>query len=154
MVKVLSLARRIATLQPTTSTLCHQRSIHTLLTRTLPSITSSSQSQHGSNSIRTNIFRLHHPASSSSQPVRHLNLHEYQSKKLMEKYNIRVQRGDVANSATKAKKIADELLKSGAKEVVLKAQVHAGGRGVYTEQTSAMLDSTALLLCSSNITIA
>lgn len=61
--------------------------------------------------------------------VRHLNLHEYQSKALMAKYNVRVQKGMVASTPEEAERIAVQLLKEGAKELVVKAQVHAGGRG-------------------------
>jgi len=70
----------------------------------------------------------------TSQPmqrvaVRHLNLHEYQSKALMAKYNVRVQKGEVASTPEEAEQVAERLLKAGAKELVIKAQVHAGGRG-------------------------
>lgn len=65
----------------------------------------------------------------TSTQQRYLNLHEYQSKQLMEKYGVRVQRGSVASTPDEAKHIAEQLLSSGAKELVLKAQIHAGGRG-------------------------
>jgi succinyl-CoA synthetase beta subunit len=65
----------------------------------------------------------------SSNQVRYLNLHEYQSKGLMEKYGVRVQRGEVANSAEEAGAIAQKLVDTNAKELVVKAQIHAGGRG-------------------------
>ncbi len=67
-----------------------------------------------------------------NNPVRHLNLHEYQSKDLMNKFNVRVQRGKVADTAEQAQQIAEDLLKTGAKELVIKAQIHAGGRGKGT----------------------
>lgn len=76
------------------------------------------------------------PITAKHQPVRHLNLHEYQSKSLMEKYGVRVQRGGVADNAAKAKQVADDLLKSGAKELVVKAQIHAGGRGKGESEVS------------------
>jgi len=60
------------------------------------------------------------------QSVRHLNLHEYQSKALMEKYNVRVQRWRLATSAEEAETQAKDL---NAETTVVKAQVHAGGRG-------------------------
>jgi len=63
------------------------------------------------------------------QSVRFLNLHEYQSKALMSKYNVRVQKGEVASTPEEAEQVAERLLKAGAKELVIKAQVHAGGRG-------------------------
>lgn len=62
-------------------------------------------------------------------PVRFLNLHEYQSKELMEKYNVRVQKGYVADSAEEAKEVADKLVAMEAEDLILKAQIHAGGRG-------------------------
>lgn len=55
-----------------------------------------------------------------------LNLHEYQSKGLMQKYNVSVQKFRVADSAEDAQKFAKELH---VPEIVLKAQIHAGGRG-------------------------
>lgn len=61
--------------------------------------------------------------------VRHLNLHEYQSKNLMSKYNVRVQKGLTASTPEEAEAAAKKLLAEGAKELVIKAQVHAGGRG-------------------------
>lgn len=59
-------------------------------------------------------------------PVRHLNLHEYQSKQLMEKHGINVQRFRLADSPAQAETAVKEL---GVDEVVLKAQILAGGRG-------------------------
>ena len=66
---------------------------------------------------------------SLSQPVRYLNLHEYQSKSLMAKHGITVQKGDVASTADEAFTVAKRLKDAGAKELVIKAQIHAGGRG-------------------------
>merc|ERR1712137_1011848 len=60
------------------------------------------------------------------QSVRHLNLHEYQSKALMEKYNVRVQRWRLAATPEEAEEQAKDLA---AETTVVKAQVHAGGRG-------------------------
>ena len=59
-----------------------------------------------------------------------MNLHEYQGKQLLEKFNVTIQRGYVANSPDEAvdcaKKLYDE---TGTKIFVIKAQIHAGGRG-------------------------
>jgi succinyl-CoA synthetase beta subunit len=71
-------------------------------------------------------------AVSGSQQVRHLNLHEYQAKTLMATYDIRVQRGAVASTPEEAKVVADALVNDGAEELVVKAQIHAGGRGKGT----------------------
>jgi succinyl-CoA synthetase beta subunit len=55
-----------------------------------------------------------------------MNLHEYQSKRLFAEYGIPVPRGIPAESADAAVKAAKEL---GGELWVVKAQVHAGGRG-------------------------
>jgi succinyl-CoA synthetase beta subunit len=65
----------------------------------------------------------------NKMPVRHLNLHEYQSKSLMAEYDIRVQKGEMATTVEQAYEIAKRLVKENAQELVLKAQIHAGGRG-------------------------
>lgn len=76
----------------------------------------------------SNVF-LNGQAGSSITRVRHLNLHEYQSKQLMEKYNVRVQKGYVADTVEGVAKVANDLVELNAEELVLKAQIHAGGRG-------------------------
>jgi succinyl-CoA synthetase beta subunit len=55
-----------------------------------------------------------------------MNLHEYQSKKIFAAYGIPVPAGEVAASADEAKAAAQKL---GGNVWVVKAQVHAGGRG-------------------------
>lgn len=55
-----------------------------------------------------------------------MNLHEYQAKRLLTDYGIPVPRGALARTPTEATKAAREL---GGTRWVLKAQVHAGGRG-------------------------
>jgi succinyl-CoA synthetase beta subunit len=55
-----------------------------------------------------------------------MKIHEYQAKKLFKKYGIPIPDGDVASTVDRAKQIANKL--SGF-PVVLKAQIHAGGRG-------------------------
>ena len=55
-----------------------------------------------------------------------MNLHEYQAKQLFSRYGIPVPRGEVASNPEEAASAARKL--GGAKWVV-KAQVHAGGRG-------------------------
>ncbi|KAK5606912.1 Succinate--CoA ligase [GDP-forming] subunit beta, mitochondrial [Crenichthys baileyi] len=59
-------------------------------------------------------------------PRRWLNLQEYQSKKLMQDSGVAVQRFYVADTASQAQEAAKRL---NAKEIVLKAQILAGGRG-------------------------
>ncbi|XP_022081152.1 succinate--CoA ligase [GDP-forming] subunit beta, mitochondrial-like [Acanthaster planci] len=65
-------------------------------------------------------------AATSLVPARWLNLQEYQSKKLMSDYDVTVQRFQMADNAPDAVKAAKAL---NAKEIVLKAQILAGGRG-------------------------
>lgn len=55
-----------------------------------------------------------------------MKIHEYQAKELFNKYDIPVPYGGVAFSPDEAKKIAEKL---GRFPVVIKAQIHAGGRG-------------------------
>jgi succinyl-CoA synthetase beta subunit len=55
-----------------------------------------------------------------------MNLHEYQSKQLFAEYGIPVSRGIPARSADDAARAAEEI---GGSTWVVKAQVHAGGRG-------------------------
>tara|TARA_B100000945_G_scaffold88127_2_gene68584 strand:- start:1713 stop:2885 length:1173 start_codon:yes stop_codon:yes gene_type:complete len=54
-----------------------------------------------------------------------LNIHEYQAKELFEKYNINTPRGYVTDNAEEVESIINKL--NG--KAVVKAQVHAGGRG-------------------------
>ncbi|HYY95358.1 MAG TPA: ADP-forming succinate--CoA ligase subunit beta [Pyrinomonadaceae bacterium] len=55
-----------------------------------------------------------------------MKIHEYQAKELLKKYGVAVPRGVVARSAEEAYHAAKEL---GSDVVVVKAQIHAGGRG-------------------------
>ena len=55
-----------------------------------------------------------------------MNIHEYQAKQVLRKYGVNVPNGKVAYTADEAEKAAQEL--SGSIKVV-KAQIHAGGRG-------------------------
>lgn len=58
-----------------------------------------------------------------------MNIHEYQAKELLEKFGVATTRGKVASTPDEAEKVAREL---GSKDLVVKAQVHAGGRGKGT----------------------
>ncbi|BFZ64273.1 Succinate--CoA ligase [GDP-forming] subunit beta, mitochondrial [Saitoella coloradoensis] len=66
------------------------------------------------------------PAKLMGMQRRWLNLHEYQSKGLMEEHGINVQKFIVVDKAEGADEVAQTL---DAKELVVKAQIHAGGRG-------------------------
>ncbi len=55
-----------------------------------------------------------------------MNIHEYQAKELFRKFDIPIPRGRVTFNVDEAKEIAEELA---VLPVVVKAQIHAGGRG-------------------------
>lgn len=55
-----------------------------------------------------------------------MNIHEYQGKEILRKYGVAVPNGKVAFSPEEAVKVAKEL---GSNVIVVKAQIHAGGRG-------------------------
>jgi len=54
-----------------------------------------------------------------------MKIHEYQGKQILSQYGVAIPRGEVAETAAKAGEIARKL----GGPVVLKAQIHAGGRG-------------------------
>jgi succinyl-CoA synthetase beta subunit len=58
-----------------------------------------------------------------------MNIHEYQAKELLQKFDVATTRGRVASTLDEAEAIAREL---GDIEIVVKAQIHAGGRGKGT----------------------
>ncbi|MGA9717612.1 MAG: ADP-forming succinate--CoA ligase subunit beta [Acidobacteriaceae bacterium] len=58
-----------------------------------------------------------------------MKIHEYQAKDILAKYGVPVPRGEVANTLDEALEVARRLFTNGAKGVVVKAQIHAGGRG-------------------------
>ncbi|QTA89849.1 ADP-forming succinate--CoA ligase subunit beta [Desulfonema magnum] len=55
-----------------------------------------------------------------------MKIHEYQSKELFKKYNVPIPEGGIAFTADEATAVAEKL---GSFPVVVKAQIHAGGRG-------------------------
>jgi succinyl-CoA synthetase beta subunit len=58
-----------------------------------------------------------------------MNIHEYQAKELLDKYGVAVPKGIPAMSVDEAVKAAQELEASGTTLFIVKAQIHAGGRG-------------------------
>jgi succinyl-CoA synthetase beta subunit len=55
-----------------------------------------------------------------------MKIHEYQAKELFNKYNVPIPEGGIAFSSDEARSVAQKL---GGFPVVVKAQIHAGGRG-------------------------
>ena len=64
-----------------------------------------------------------------------MNLHEYQAKQLLAQYGVAVPPGSVCDTAAEARKIAETLVNQGATLLVVKSQIHAGGRGKGTFQS-------------------
>lgn len=59
-----------------------------------------------------------------------MNIHEYQGKSILAQYGVAVQRGIVADTPEDAEKAAKKLQEeTGTEWFVIKAQIHAGGRG-------------------------
>lgn len=59
-----------------------------------------------------------------------MNLHEYQGKEILKKYGVKIQEGIVAETADEAVQAAKKLTEqTGTQWHVIKAQIHAGGRG-------------------------
>ncbi len=59
-----------------------------------------------------------------------MNIHEYQAKKVLKKYGVQIQEGIVADTPAKAHEAAKKLTEeTGTSWYVVKAQIHAGGRG-------------------------
>ena len=59
-----------------------------------------------------------------------MNLHEYQGKKILAEHGVNVQRGYVISDKNDTLDIANKLIKeTGTGWFVVKAQIHAGGRG-------------------------
>jgi succinyl-CoA synthetase beta subunit len=65
------------------------------------------------------------PDNPTSSSIVQMKIHEYQAKSILAKYNVPVPRGEVAYTVAEAGAIAKKLGGS----VVVKAQIHAGGRG-------------------------
>lgn len=58
-----------------------------------------------------------------------MKIHEYQAKAILKKYGVAVPRGEMAETREEAERNANDLLHAGASGIVVKAQIHAGGRG-------------------------
>src|SRR5579864_9552285 len=58
-----------------------------------------------------------------------MKIHEYQGKAILKKYGVSVPRGSLATTREEAESAAKTLFSAGSTGVVVKAQIHAGGRG-------------------------
>ena len=61
-----------------------------------------------------------------------MNIHEYQAKEILKNFGVKIQNGYVAETPEDAKILAAKLSKEKSNLTVLKAQIHAGGRGKGT----------------------
>src|SRR5205814_4267350 len=66
-----------------------------------------------------------HPPKSGST----MKIHEYQAKAILKKFGVAVPRGEIADDGDQAIAAAKNLFDSGASGAVVKARIHAGGRG-------------------------
>lgn len=58
-----------------------------------------------------------------------MKIHEYQGKAILQRYGVPIPRGEMASTRDEAETIAKRLFSEGKTGVVVKAQIHAGGRG-------------------------
>src|SRR5215468_9450481 len=75
------------------------------------------------------IFSRSVPFSSDGLPPDYMNIHEYQAKQLFQRFGVATPKGAPAETPQEAEKIASGLNTS---NLVVKAQIHAGGRGKGT----------------------
>jgi succinyl-CoA synthetase beta subunit len=61
-----------------------------------------------------------------------MNIHEYQAKQLLAKHGVVVPAGDVCTTPEDARSVSARRFAEGYKRVIIKSQVHAGGRGSGT----------------------
>lgn len=75
-----------------------------------------------------------------------MNIHEYQAKEILKKYQVAVPAGIAATSVEDAVNAAEQLKANGATLFVVKAQIHAGGRGKGRTKKS---NAKGVILCKS-----
>jgi len=76
-------------------------------------------------SLSCDSFYRSYPSRETDDLTNTMKIHEFQAKQILNNYGVAVPRGDVAKTSKGAAKVAQKL----ASEVVVKAQIHAGGRG-------------------------
>ena len=72
-----------------------------------------------------------------------MNIHEYQAKSLLQRYGVAVPRGGVVYTPQEAESVAKSL---GGAVWVVKSQIHAGGRGAYTDGRGRRSDNVSPIL--------
>jgi succinyl-CoA synthetase beta subunit len=61
-----------------------------------------------------------------------MNIHEFQAKQLLERHGVAVPPGRVCSTVDEVKTVSEDLVSKGSKHLVVKSQIHAGGRGKGT----------------------
>jgi succinyl-CoA synthetase beta subunit len=81
-----------------------------------------------------------------------MKIHEYQAKQIMAVYTVPVPKGGMAQTAAEAKEVASKL---GGSRFVVKAQIHAGGRGkgggIKTADSAAAVETLAGAMLGSKL---
>jgi succinyl-CoA synthetase beta subunit len=75
-----------------------------------------------------------------------MNIHEFQAKTLLAEHGVAVPAGKAATTTAEATKIAQDIFDGGSSLVVVKAQIHAGGRGKGKTKKSG---AKGVILCRS-----
>ena len=88
-----------------------------------------------------------------SKQMRFLNLHEYQAAELLQAYNVPILMGKSASNAEDALTVAKEIEKKSKTGLglVVKAQIHAGGRGRGTFKESGLVGGVHLVPSSAEV---
>ena len=87
-----------------------------------------------------------------------MKIHEFQAKELLSDYNVPIQRGYVVHSSNEIEKTIERVQNEfNSNAVVVKAQIHAGGRGKgggvkFCPSTESAIDSANKILGMSLIT--
>ena len=76
-----------------------------------------------------------------------MNIHEYQAKQILKKFNVPVLRGEMAFSASEAEMIASKMKTN---VIVVKSQIHAGGRGKGKFKEGSLSDMGGVRVCKSS----
>jgi hypothetical protein len=95
-------------------------------------VKSNSSNGVGHKNIKLQISNLK-PTSYLRRNFPHMNLHEFQAKELLKKYNVPVQEGIACGTVHEAEEAYRQIkTQFGSPFAVVKAQIHAGGRGKGT----------------------
>jgi succinyl-CoA synthetase beta subunit len=73
-----------------------------------------------------------------------MKIHEYQAKEILKQYNVAVPAGVASTTVEEAVEAAKEMKENGATLFVVKAQIHAGGRGKGETKNSG---ASGVILC-------